>query len=65
MSYTNVWKTTNTDVEDDNGVRTPRLVRDDAKSYTDGEELMAVHKIIELLDGLEDGEVLVINRELF
>lgn len=64
MSYINVWKTTNTaDAEDE--VTTPVVVKDDAKSYTDGEELMAVHKIIELLDGLNDGEVLVINRELF
>lgn len=64
MSDINVWKTTNT-APDEDEVTTPTLVKDDAKSYTDGEELMAVHKIIELLDGLDNGEVLVINRELF
>lgn len=64
MSYINVWKTTNVaDAEDE--VTTPVVVKDDAKSYTDGEELLALAKIIELLDGLNDGEVLVINRELF
>lgn len=64
MSDINIWKTTNV-ASDDDEVTTPVLVKDDAKSYTDGEELMAVHKLVELLDGLEDGEVLVINRELF
>lgn len=64
MSDINIWKTTNV-ASDDDEVTTPVLVKDDAKSYTDGEELMAVHKLVELLDGLNDGEVLVINRELF
>lgn len=64
MSDINIWKTTNV-ASDDDEVTAPVLVKDDAKSYTDGEELMAVHKLVELLDGLEDGEVLVINRELF
>lgn len=64
MSDINIWKTTNV-ASDDDEVTTPVLVKDDAKSYTDGEELMAVHKLVELLDGLNNGEVLVINRELF
>lgn len=64
MSDINIWKTTNV-ASDDDEVTTPVLVKDDAKSYTDGEELMAVHKLVELLDGLNDGEVLVTNRELF
>jgi methylmalonyl-CoA mutase cobalamin-binding subunit len=64
VSDINIWKTTNTaDAEDE--VATPVLVKGVAMSYTDGEELMAVHKLIELLDGLGSGEVLVVNRELF
>lgn len=63
MSYVNVWRATNT--ADDDGVSVDALARDDAGQYTDGEELMAVHRIIQLLDGLSEGEVIVINRDMF
>lgn len=67
MSNINVWRSTNVSTGSEDEVQVPILSTGDAdiKRYTDGEELMAARQLIEMLDDLENGEVLVINRELF
>lgn len=64
MSNINVWLTTN-DASEEDQTQSPALAKDNASIYAGGEELMAVHKIVSLLDRLNDGEVIVISRELF
>lgn len=64
MSYIKVWKAN--DMSDDEGlVVAPVLRRDEAADYTDGEDIMAVRQILTLLDSLDNGEVIVIAKEVF
>jgi hypothetical protein len=34
-------------------------------SFTDGEELMAAARIINLLDGLDNGEYVIVSKDIF
>lgn len=66
MSNTNVWKSVDMAAgEEDVQVPPLNTQGSDVDRYTDGEELMAVNKIIELLDNLDNGEVIVITREMY
>lgn len=64
MSRINIWKTTTGDSELE--VNIPALQKgEEDHSLTDGEELMAASTIIDLVDELDNGEVLVITREIW
>ncbi|MEU7243374.1 hypothetical protein [Streptomyces sparsogenes] len=64
MSYINVYRTTTGSSRLE--VNLPSLQKgDEDHSFTDGEDLVAVAKILELVDELDNGEALVIIREIF
>ncbi|MEU1037653.1 MULTISPECIES: hypothetical protein [unclassified Streptomyces] len=47
-------------------INLPALQRgEEQHSFTDGEELGAASTIIDLVDGLDNGEALVITRDVF
>ncbi|WP_425837434.1 hypothetical protein [Streptomyces fractus] len=62
MSYINVREVRVPNGED---VVTVRLDSDADHSFTDGEELSAASSIIDLVDTLDNGEALVITRDIF
>lgn len=70
MSYINIWQADDSHISvDEDGepiaIRMP-LDLDHTKSrLTDGEEIHACVKILHLLDALDNGEALVITRDLF
>lgn len=62
MSYINVHEVTIPDGED---VVTVALDHEADHSFTDGEELGAASEIIALVRELDNGEALVITRDIF
>lgn len=64
MSRINIHKTTTGDSRLE--INIPALQKgDEAHSLREGEELMAAATIIELVDELDNGEALVITRDLW
>lgn len=64
MSRINIHETTTSDSRLE--VNIPALQRgEEQHSFTDGEELGAASTIINLLDALDNGEALVITREVW
>lgn len=59
VSRINIWK-----IGEGEGVELA-LEHEAAHSLTDGEELMAASTIIDLVDELDNGEKLVITREIW
>lgn len=62
MSYINIREVR---VPDGCDVVTVRLDDEPTHSLTDGEELAAASTIIDLVDALNNGEAVVITRDLF
>ncbi|MFD4699806.1 hypothetical protein [Streptomyces niveus] len=62
MSYINIHEETIPDGED---VVTIALGHEPTHSFTDGEELDAASLVISLVSALDNGEALVITRDLF
>jgi hypothetical protein len=64
VSYINIYKTTTGDSQLE--VNLPALQKgEEDHSLTDGEEIMACVKILQMLEDLDNGQALVITRELF
>ncbi|MFF1625607.1 hypothetical protein [Streptomyces sp. NPDC058272] len=64
MSRINIHETTTGDSRLE--INLPALQRgEETHSFTDGEELSAASTIIDLLDELDNGEALVITREIW
>ncbi|MEU1200156.1 hypothetical protein ABZ446_28575 [Streptomyces sp. NPDC005813] len=64
MSRINIFETTTGDSRLE--INLPALQRgQETHSFTDGEELGAASLIIDLLDGLNNGEALVITRDVW
>lgn len=64
MSRINIHETTTGDSSLE--INLPALQRgEESHSFTDGEELGAASTIIDLLDGLDNGQALVITREIW
>lgn len=68
VSYINVWHLLNLNVSDDSRVvDLPATISTDETTFTitDGEELIAVRRVIELLDELDNGQAIVITVDNF
>jgi hypothetical protein len=63
MSYINIHKA---EIEHGPGAALAAVADENQlHSFTDGEEITACARILSLLDSLDNGEALVITRELF